>query len=73
MSNLLERVYAEETVALLQDIEMMCRDERDKIQGILDHQADNPDDQVDPDEYLEGSVKTLDWLMVNLQARIKEL
>lgn len=73
MSNLLERVYAEETVALLQDIELMCREERDKIQGILDHQADCPDEAVDPDEYLEGSVKTLDWLMVNLQGRIKEL
>ena len=73
MSNLLERVYAEETVALLQDIELMCREERDKIQGILDHQFDHPEDSVDPDEYLEGSVKTLDWLMVNLQGRIREL
>jgi hypothetical protein len=62
-----------EMECLLADMEMGVRAERDRIQGVLDHQAEFPNDQYDPDEYLEGAVKALDWVLVDIQRRIVEL
>lgn len=62
-----------EMECLLADMEMSYRAERDRIQKVLDHQAEFPNDQYDPDEYLEGAVKSLDWVIVDIQRRIVEL
>lgn len=58
---------------LLEDIRVEVRGERDRIQGVLDHQAEFPNDQYDPDEYLEGAVRSLEWVYVMLERRIREV
>lgn len=62
-----------EMECLLADMEMTFRAERDRIQQVLDHQAEFPNDQYDPDEYLEGAVRSLDWVIIDIQRRIVEL
>ena len=58
---------------LLDDMEMMVTAERDRIQEVIDNQAEFPNEQYDPDEYLEGAARALDWVLVNIQKRIVEL
>lgn len=62
-----------EIECLLADLEMQVRDERDRIQKAMDDQAVDPEMYSDPDEYLEGAIRGLDWVMVNIQKRIVEL
>ena len=62
-----------EMECLLADMEMRVIAERDRIQGVLDRQAEFPNEQYDPDEYLEGAVKALNWVLVDVQQRIVEL
>lgn len=65
--------FGVEIEALLEDMRLEVRAERDRIQGVLDHQAEFPNDQYDPDEYLEGAVRSLDWVYVMLERRMKEV
>ena len=62
-----------EMETLLADMEIRFHAERDRIQAVLDHQAEFPNDQYDPDEYLEGAIRSLDWVIVDIQRRIVEL
>jgi hypothetical protein len=62
-----------EIECLLQDIRNEIREERERIQGVLDHQAEFPNDQYDPDEYLEGATRAMDWVSVMLERRLMEV